>query len=91
MTSYHKRFALSAAVGAAAMLVSFAGCTGRPKLQERSTSSVAFTDTAWHRAHCVTADTLHPDLTSCVLRDQSVPQRRPFGTGPLVAPRARRP
>ena len=84
MRSCEKRFAVSAAVGAAAMLVVVAGCTGRPKLQERSTSSVTFTDTAWHRTHCVTVDSLRPDLTTCVLRDQSPVLRRPFGTAPLI-------
>ncbi|HUQ83666.1 MAG TPA: hypothetical protein VM076_21115 [Gemmatimonadaceae bacterium] len=87
MASHQKRFAVFVLFGAAAVLISFAGCTGRPnRAQERSASTVAFTDTAWFRAHCVPGDTLHPDLTACVLRDQSAAQRRLPGTAPLIPP-----
>ena len=87
MRSHQKRFAVFALFAAGAVPVSFAGCTGRPQLyQERFASAAAFTDTAWYRAHCVAADTLRPDLSACVLRDQSPEMRRPTGTAPLVAP-----
>ena len=65
----------------AAIVVTVAGCTQQSALvQERAPVRSAFTDTAWYRAHCVVSDTLRPDLTACVLRDQSPVLGRPGAT-----------
>ena len=65
----------------AAFVVTVAGCTQQSALvQERAHVRSAFTDTAWYRAHCVVSDTLRPDLTACLLRDQSPVRGRPGAT-----------
>ena len=65
----------------AAVVLTVAGCTQQSALvQERAHVRAAFTDTAWYRAHCVLSDTLRPDLTACLLRDQSPVRGSPGAT-----------
>jgi hypothetical protein len=65
----------------AAVVLTVVGCTQQSALvQERAHVRSAFTDTAWYRAHCVVTDTLRPDFTACLLRDQSAVRGRPGDT-----------
>ena len=74
-------------VGAATVHLAFVGCTQSPALvHERSAVGASFTDTAWYRAHCVTTDTIRPNLSACLLRDQS-PERPRFPGPPPLTPR----
>ena len=73
---FGRRAAISAAEAAVVVIV--AGCTQQSALvQERAPVRSAFTDTAWYRTHCVLSDTQRPDLTACVLREQSPAYYRP--------------
>jgi hypothetical protein len=67
--------ALAAAVACLAVL---GACARAPApSSEQPAAATVFTDTAVHRRHCETTDSLPVDLSRCVLRDQGRDQPRP--------------
>ena len=63
------------AVSCFAVLVACAQAPA-PAREQRAAATV-FTDTAVHRRHCETTDSLRIDLSKCVLKDQSRDRPRP--------------
>ena len=74
---------LQAALVAITCFAAVGACAQAPApAREQRAAATVFTDTAMHRRHCETTDSLRVDLSKCVLKDQG--RDRPTPPPPLI-------
>ena len=69
---------IQAALVSVCCFAALGACARAPApAREQPATAAVFTDTAVHRRHCETTDSLRVDLSKCVLKDQGRDQPRP--------------